>query len=136
MQKNNTISFSPIRLFLMLFFAFSVSMNIMLMAKYLELKTLTNNFVEPMFSLVDQEGKYTIKKREEGYFSVEYTTNEDNTKAIVVGSSQVPLDQYIDKNVHIIGEFRKVLGTPTCFTKCERSYKVPVLDIKNIETVE
>jgi hypothetical protein len=93
------------------------------------------------FSLNDTKAKYYIRKDTSGTFSVVYVpqTTSDASRSAYIGSSQVTLDKFADKSIHISGSFRKQFGTPLCWDSliCSSNKlsgpNFTVIDIQNIE---
>lgn len=88
------------------------------------------------FQLNIPNANYQIQYDEPlGMYAVEVLIDEKK-HSILVGSSQLPLDNFVGKIVRIEGEVRPILGAPNCQKKCEGNYRAPVLDIKNVHSIE
>lgn len=85
----------------------------------------------PLFKLDDEAGQYRLEKVEDGTYIIELQKGSLKTRGLV-GSTQIPLDEFNNKRVRIIGEFRPILGFPTCYKKCVKKYYAPVIDIESI----
>lgn len=100
----------------------------------------------PVFFKLDEENsRYTIVKDNSAdgsppnYFVVyNSSTNKDRGNIqILVGKSQVDLDEYVGKNLKIIGSYSGRVDDVQCIKdKCHKIAKSLVVDIKNVNIVE
>lgn len=125
-QKSN-----PLALIFALLLTFSVALNIVLGFNLYQAFEKTSQIVSPIFNLDDSSATYTVEKSDLGYYSIGYQRGSQ-TDGALIGSSQVPLEEFVGREVNVIGEFRKVLGSPMCHTKCEGTFRAPVVDIRDL----
>lgn len=119
-------------IFLSALFTTSIILNIILAQTVLDIK---RDQYTPPFPLSDNNATYSIKNLDSGEVVVEY--KRDNLiKTAFLGSSLIPVESFIDQSVKINGNFRPIMGQPTCHKHCTGKYLGPVIDIQNVYVVE
>lgn len=85
------------------------------------------NSAPVLFSLNDPKASYKIEKTNSGHYLIRYKIADEfrpnpsgvvNEWSVLVGSSKVDLDEFIEQPIIIEGAFRNTLGTPLCWKEC------------------
>lgn len=125
-----------IKLLLILLLFFSLITNVFFIKWFLTNKDfLDKRYTDQPFSFFDPSASYFIKKNDIGTYSITFQKGNE-IKTILIGSSQIPLDKYLDKKVTLVAEFRPILGIPTCHKPCDGNGYAPVVDIREIKLIE
>lgn len=116
---------------IIIFLILSILVNIKLVGEMLRQRDERMELVIPPFSLSQPDAGYTIRADETGTYSIQFSSKDDQ-KSALIGSSQIPLENFLNIPVQIQGQFRPIYGTPMCHTYCPGLYRAPVVDISNI----